>query len=183
MLAGFSRRIDRAVLDADSGELADESPRERLFDVLMSRLEAMAPYRDAIREISAWLRREARRGARGMNEVVDVARCASCSRRPGLRWKAATGGLSSLQGLALAWYPGHPGSGSTMRSPGTSKTMAELDRSLTRGERIAANVDRLSGLAAPFTAFAQAALDAGRRARARRPGPARKDDGEEAASN
>jgi len=58
VLAGFSRRIDRAVLAHDTGELADENPRERLFDVLMRRLEAMTPYREGVREAIAWLRRE-----------------------------------------------------------------------------------------------------------------------------
>ncbi len=50
VLAGFSRRMDRAVLTQDSEELADESPRERLFDILMRRLEAMAPYSEGLRE-------------------------------------------------------------------------------------------------------------------------------------
>ena len=58
MLAAFSRKIDRAVLGAPLGELADSSARDRLFDVLMRRLDAMAPYRDALRGISAWLRRD-----------------------------------------------------------------------------------------------------------------------------
>ena len=57
VLAGFSRRIDHAVLAQSSEELADESPRERLFDILMRRLEAMAPYREGLREVTAWLRR------------------------------------------------------------------------------------------------------------------------------
>ncbi len=57
VLAGFSRRIDRAVLEQDTGELADESARERLFDILMKRLEAMTPYRDGVREAAAWVRR------------------------------------------------------------------------------------------------------------------------------
>ena len=39
VLAGFSRRIDRAVLTQSGEGLADENPRERLFDVLMRRLE------------------------------------------------------------------------------------------------------------------------------------------------
>ena len=63
VLAGFSRRIDRAVLAQDGEELADESPRERLFDVLMRRLEAMAPYREGVREAIAWLQARARRRA------------------------------------------------------------------------------------------------------------------------
>ena len=45
VLAGFTRRIDRIVLAQDDGELSEENSRERLFDVLMRRLEAMAPYR------------------------------------------------------------------------------------------------------------------------------------------
>ena len=31
--------------------MADEPPRERLFDVLMRRIEAMAPYREAVRSL------------------------------------------------------------------------------------------------------------------------------------
>src|SRR6516225_10833010 len=38
VLGGLSRRIDRAVLAHDSDELADQNPRERLFDILMRRL-------------------------------------------------------------------------------------------------------------------------------------------------
>ena len=55
VLAGFVRRIDRAVLSKPDDELAREAPRERLFDMLMRRLDAMAPYREALREIGGWL--------------------------------------------------------------------------------------------------------------------------------
>jgi hypothetical protein len=52
--------------------------------------------------------------------------------------------------------------------------MAELDRVLTRGERAAAGVDRISALTSPFAALAQAAFSrSARRGGARRP---RKDD-------
>src|SRR5271165_592612 len=69
VLAGFSRRIDRAVLAEQGEELADETPRERLFDILMRRLEAMTPYREGVREAAAWLRREPA-AALAMNQVV-----------------------------------------------------------------------------------------------------------------
>jgi len=176
-LAGFSRRIDRAVLAEDNGELADESPRERLFDILMRRLEAMAPYREGVREAAAWLRREPA-AALAMNQVV-MASMRFMLEAAGIEAEGATG-IIKLQGLALAWSrviqvwldDG---------DPALSKTMAELDRALTRGERAVANVDRLSGLASPFTAFAQALFDAGRRARQRAPRSGRKDArGEEA---
>src|ERR1700692_1512605 len=34
VLAGFSKRIDRIVLEAQTDDLATEEPKERLFDVL-----------------------------------------------------------------------------------------------------------------------------------------------------
>src|ERR1700735_502455 len=43
VLGVFTRRIDRIVLAQHDGELSEENSRERLFDVLMRRLEAMAP--------------------------------------------------------------------------------------------------------------------------------------------
>ncbi len=81
----------------------------------------------------------------------------------GVEAEGAAGALK-LQGLALAWAR-------VLRvwldddEPGLSRTMAELDRVLTRGERAAAGVDRLSALVSPFTGFAQAAFEAGRKAR------------------
>ena len=52
-----------------------------------------------------------------------------------------------------------------MTSRTLSKTMAELDRVLTRGERAVAGLDRVSALTSPFSAMAKAAFDAGRRVR------------------
>src|SRR6187401_3500428 len=43
--------LDRKVLAGASGDMAEEPPRERLFDVLMRRIEAMAPYREATRSL------------------------------------------------------------------------------------------------------------------------------------
>jgi AcrR family transcriptional regulator len=51
MLCGFSRRIDEAVLATpiDSGPPdEDERPRDRVFDLLMRRFDALRPYRPAI---------------------------------------------------------------------------------------------------------------------------------------
>ena len=52
ILAAHIKAVDRAVLAADFGDMAEEPPRERLFDVLMRRLEILAPHR-AIRR-SLW---------------------------------------------------------------------------------------------------------------------------------
>jgi AcrR family transcriptional regulator len=48
--AAHVKDIDRAVL-AGGDDMTDESPRERMFDVLMRRLEAMAPYKEAVRSM------------------------------------------------------------------------------------------------------------------------------------
>ena len=58
VLGGLARIIDRKVLAEDSTDLADEPTRERLFDVLMRRLDAMTPYKPALRRIAYALRGE-----------------------------------------------------------------------------------------------------------------------------
>jgi AcrR family transcriptional regulator len=168
VLAGFSRRIDRAVLAQESGELSDENPRERLFDVLMRRLEAMAPYRAGVREAAAWLRRSPA-AALAMNQVA-IGSMRFMLEAAGIEAEGAAGTIK-LQGLAFAWAR-VIGAWLDDDEPGLSKTMAELDRELTRGERAVAGVERLNELAAPFRAFARAAADAGRRIRERGPRPA-----------
>ncbi|MBV1704482.1 MAG: TetR/AcrR family transcriptional regulator, partial [Hyphomicrobiales bacterium] len=58
VLAGYVRRIDHAVLDAPVAFRDDEAPRDRLFDVLMRRFDAMAADKAALRSIFAWARQE-----------------------------------------------------------------------------------------------------------------------------
>tara|TARA_R110002020_G_scaffold51045_7_gene144657 strand:- start:259 stop:603 length:345 start_codon:yes stop_codon:yes gene_type:complete len=48
----FARDIDEAVLAEDVTDMADEPPRERLFDVLMRRLDALRPHRAALRGLA-----------------------------------------------------------------------------------------------------------------------------------
>ena len=51
MLAAYIKDIDRKVLDGGDDDMDDESPRERLFDVLMRRLELLEPHKPAIRSL------------------------------------------------------------------------------------------------------------------------------------
>ena len=131
ILADFVRRIDEAVLAGRDADMKEEAPRERLFDVLFSRLEALAPYKPAIRRLGKAARRDPML-ALELNGIVTRS----------MGWMLngagipATGGagLISAQGLALIWAR-------VMRvwlrddDPGLARTMAALDTQLRRAER------------------------------------------------
>src|SRR5580658_3636975 len=51
ILAAHIKAIDRAVLAEDATDMAEEPTRERLFDVLMRRLETLKPYREAVHSL------------------------------------------------------------------------------------------------------------------------------------
>jgi AcrR family transcriptional regulator len=53
ILAAFHRRIDEAVLaGAEAESEAGERPRDLVFDALMRRFDALAPYKDAIKAMA-----------------------------------------------------------------------------------------------------------------------------------
>ena len=70
------KELDRKVLAGGEGDMAEEPPRERLFDVLMRRIEAMAPYREATRSLLQV--RVVQSGARAWRSTAS-----RCARRPG----------------------------------------------------------------------------------------------------
>src|SRR5581483_10934774 len=57
ILAAHIKDTDRAVLAGGGEDMAEEPARERLFDVLMRRLEALAPYKDSVRSLLRSARR------------------------------------------------------------------------------------------------------------------------------
>ena len=57
IVAAHMKDIDRAVLAGGSADMAEEPARERLFDVLMRRLEALAPYKEAVHSLLRSARR------------------------------------------------------------------------------------------------------------------------------
>jgi len=139
ILAAHIKDTDRAVLAADLSDLEDEPARERLFDVLMRRLEMLAPHRQAVRSL---LRSAAR------NPPLALALNALAVRSQ--QWMLTAAGIEAsgprgmvrAQGLALLF-------GSVVRTwigdedPGLARTMAALDRALARGQRFAGLLDDL----------------------------------------
>ncbi len=158
ILGGFSKMIDRKVLEAINDELAAEPARDRLFDVLMRRLDALAPYKPALREISAWAQRDPL-SAMALNSVA-LNSMRFMLEAAQIDHEGATGTLK-LQGLVLAWRR-------VMNiwfedeDPQHDRTMAALDKELDRGGRLVARLEDLDRLASPFKTFARALFQGGR---------------------
>ncbi len=135
ILAAHLKAVDRAVLAEDLSDMAEEPPRERLFDVLMRRLERLAPHREAVRSLHALGRaqsaaRPCAQRARGAVAAMDAdgrrhqrlrparhdARagpCRCCSLRC-----CAPGSMTTIPGWRAPWRR------STGRSPAASALSA-----------------------------------------------------------
>jgi AcrR family transcriptional regulator len=137
--AAHVKAIDRAVLDGGEGDMADEPPRERLFDVLMRRIEVLAPHKEAVHSL---LR------SAGRNPGLALALNAMAVRSQQWMLTAADihasgpRGLLRAQGLALLFAR-------VLRTfvrdddEGHARTMAALDRELGRGARLVGLLDDL----------------------------------------
>jgi AcrR family transcriptional regulator len=143
ILAAYIKAIDRKVLAGGEAELAEEPPRERLFDVLMRRIEALVPEREAIRS----LMRSARRHA-GLALALNAMAVNSQQWMLAAANIPAAGPLGRVraQGLALLFAR-------VLRTfvddddPGLARTMAALDRALASGQRWSGFLDDLCRLA------------------------------------
>ncbi len=51
IVSAFARATDAAVLAGGDGDLAEQPPRDRLFDVMMRRFDALGPHKDAVRSM------------------------------------------------------------------------------------------------------------------------------------
>jgi AcrR family transcriptional regulator len=139
ILAAHIKDIDRTVLAGGDADMAEEPARERLFDVLMRRIEALGPYKPAIRSIMCSARR---------NPGLAFALNAMAVRSQ--RWMLEAAGIGAsgpvgalrAQGAALmfarvlsVWIDDE--------DEGLDRTMAALDRGLASAERWAGFVDDL----------------------------------------
>jgi AcrR family transcriptional regulator len=163
ILGHFVRIIDKQVLAAVTGDLAGEPVKDRVFDVMMKRIDALAPYKEAMRSITAALRRDPFAAAAFNGVAVNSQRYMLAA--AGVETEDALGALK-VQGAVITfarvldvWFDDD--------STDLSKTMAALDRELVRGGRVlsfAADVHRLT---APMRAFCRALAESGQRFRER----------------
>ena len=131
ILSFMGSRIDAKVLAGTGADMAEEGKRDRLFDVLMRRFDAVSPYRQGLRALLAESRRDpglalaaAPRLLRSMAWSLEAA---------GIRTSGIAGALR-VKALAALYL-------SVMRvwvddeSPDMAGTMAALDGRLRRAER------------------------------------------------
>jgi AcrR family transcriptional regulator len=144
ILAAYTKEIDRQVLGGIDAEMGEEPPRERLFDVLMRRIEALAPHKAAVRSLMRSARRNpglalalnglAVRSQQWMLTAADIS-------------AAGPKGMVRAQGLAVLYA-------SVLRTwlrdedEGHARTMAALDRALARGQRWSGFLDDIGRVSA-----------------------------------
>lgn len=130
ILDAFVRRIDHQVLSGRYEDMAEEPPRERLFDVLMARIDALRPYRGALRSLLSATRRDPALGVAlnswAVRSSVWMLAAAGVD-ASGLR------GTVAAQALTISYLK-------VIRTfvreddPGLPRTMAQLDQELRKAE-------------------------------------------------
>jgi AcrR family transcriptional regulator len=155
VLSAFERKIDTQVLDGVGEELAEDPPKERLFDVLMRRLDVLTPYKLGIEGILEWTGRDPLAAAAVNQLMLNSMRF--MLEAAGIDSEGPIGALK-LQGLVIAWRR-------VLHiwlkddDPGLAVTMAALDRELTRGGKLVARAEDLTRLTSPLVSIARALVE------------------------
>ncbi|MCC2111829.1 MAG: TetR/AcrR family transcriptional regulator [Hyphomicrobiales bacterium] len=131
ILEALAARVDAEVLGDLDEEMAEEVARERLFDVLMRRFEALQPYKEGLRSVHAALTSDPLFLA-AWNRIAVTSQT----------WMLTAAGIGSegiagllrAQGLVFAYARAFR-TWLDDDDPGLARTMAALDKGLREGER------------------------------------------------
>lgn len=144
LISALNRHVDAAVLEECASIDVNDSPRDRLFEVLMARFDALTPYRDALGMMAFSVRSDLRLAAmthkhlqRSMDWMLEAAGLGE----GGLCGKLRQNGLTVVYiRTSMAWL--------NDGSEDLSATMKALDQALEDAERWANSVENgsLSGL-------------------------------------
>lgn len=135
ILVAFSGLVDDEMLRRAPKRASDQSTRDALFEVIMSRFDALGPYRVALKSIAG-------------SGFADIAHLRAVMNAQ--HWMLAAAGVNTdgpvgaarVAGLATVYA-------SVFRTwlddedPGFARTMAALDRRLRRGESALARMDEV----------------------------------------
>ena len=136
VVSELGRRLDHKMLDVAAADLAEMSTRDRLFEVMMRRLDAMKPYKPALRRMSKENRRDPEAGLAALanltRAIVEIVEAAGIS---GPMTYLARKGVGVLYlRVFRTWLDDEEAE--------QGKTLAELDKGLAKLERTARNIGR-----------------------------------------
>ncbi|HUU24851.1 MAG TPA: hypothetical protein VMW68_04715 [Methyloceanibacter sp.] len=131
ILRAFQAEVDAEVLSKVKPAGAETSVRDRVFDMIMTRFEVMAPYKPALKRIACYLR--CRPGEASLLACSTFATqywmlAGAGAKLDGARAAVRVAGLTAVYSRAFKVWLEDP-------SPSLDKTMAMLDRALSNGER------------------------------------------------
>ena len=155
VLAAFMRKIDKTVLDEAGAPNPDLSPKERLFQVLVRRLEVLKPYRPGLENIGEWSLRDPFAATALNRESMNTMRF--MLEAAGIDSEGPIGVLK-LQGLVLAWRR-VLATWFTDDSPDLAETKAVLERELSRGSAVLERVEDVGRLTSPLFSIARSFFD------------------------
>ncbi len=144
IIRGFVRAVDDALLKSTKRPQAGDGARDALFEVIMARLDLLAPHKPALRSI-----------VKASDPDLAMLGTAMASQRwmlsaagidaGGSRGQLRTLGLASVYASVFrTWLKDD--------DPGLARTMAALDRRLRQGER---NLKAVEGVCETATGFAR----------------------------
>ena len=169
LVAAFAEKVDTHVLDERDEDMGDQPARDRLFDVLMTRVDALAEHKDAVRALHKAARRD---------PVLALDFNALEVRSQ--KWMLIAAGIdlsgmkatATAQGLSIAfarvvdvWLDED--------DEGMPRTMARLDKELDKGTSFLKRIDRLDDVAKGLKSLFK---KASRRRKNKRHGPETADD-------
>jgi AcrR family transcriptional regulator len=163
LVAAFLEQIDTSVLDERDEDMGDQPPRDRLFDILMSRIDALAEHKEAVRALHEAARKDPAL-ALDLNALEVRSQ----------KWMLIAAGIDVsgvkatvvAQGLSIAfarvvdvWLD--------EEDEGMPRTMARLDKELDKGTSFMKRLNKLDGVAKGVRSFFRKASERSSRRRDR----------------
>lgn len=168
ILGGLTRIVDEAVLAGASDELAAEPARERMFDLVMRRLDALTPYKAGLRRVVRAVRRDpltlAALNRASVNSWRYMLASAGIPTEDALGPVRVQGAVLLMARVAETWLEDD--------EPELSRTMARLDRELKTAGWVLSRAEDVHRLTAPLRGLARALCGARPRVRRRERGDA-----------
>lgn len=163
LVAAFAESVDKAVLDERDEDMHDQPPRDRLFDVLMSRIDALDGNKDAVRALHRAARKDPalalefnRLEVRSQKWMLIAAGIDVSGLKAGI---VAQGLSVAFARVVRVWLDED--------DEGMPRTMARLDKELDSGSAFMKRLYGIEGIARGMRSFLKKASSGRRRRRGR----------------